>query len=80
MEEPKERVFSEELREAGVCLSTHAKWQKGLPLHGASETTQGTWHGPGCQRNRATGGGFMSDSSEEERLWLGPLPATRGRR
>lgn len=34
----------------------------------------------GCQRNRVTGGGFMSDSNEEERLWSGPLPATRVRK
>lgn len=28
MEEPKERVFSEGLQAAGMCLSVHASWQK----------------------------------------------------
>lgn len=42
----------------------------------AARDYMGSMAWPGCQRSRATGGGSVSDSSEEGRLWLGPLPAT----
>lgn len=83
MEEPKERVFYGGLHVTGMCLSTHAKWQKGyflmkLKRLAVRGTTQGTWHGQHARGTERQVGGSMCGSSEKDCGWGHSSRVSRG--